>query len=479
MRRRAMGAVLTVFWWVAAASGLAQAIDAAAAGPGENVASTPAPSASTAEPAGSTLDFWRRLGDAKLDALMDEMLHANLDLRAAAARLEGARATRHAAALELAPTGEVGADYVRQRLSPATFPGGSGTFPDQNIWDVGFDAAWELDVFGRLRRGVEAQDAFVAASAAGLRDVQVSLGAELARTYFELRGAQEQLAVAQRNTDNQKRTLELTRQRLSAGRGTAFDTERAAAQLSFTQASIPVLEARVAAAQYGLGVLVGRSPLALARELKEIAPMPAIPAAVPERASDDLIGARPDVAAAAGRLRAQTATLGAARAELLPRVSLGGSAGFSAVALDAIGERGTFRYFLGSTISWPVIGLGRMKAGVAIASASEQDARATYQQTVLRAREEVEATLVRYRAARTRVERIREAAESGKRAAELALMRFSDGLADLLDVLDAERTQLQAEDQLALARTEAATTYAALFKALGGAWPPAEGDPAP
>ncbi|MBZ5589273.1 MAG: TolC family protein [Acidobacteriia bacterium] len=476
MRDTATYLVITVCCWFAAVPAPGQGNEARGTRTGDNreaaLTSAPAPSRGRAT---ASLDFWRGLGDAKLAGLMDEMLRANLDVRAAEARLEEARASRREAALELAPTGEVSGSYTRQRLSPASFPNGSGSFPDQNIWDVGFDASWEFDLFGRLRRGLEAQEATVAANVAGLEDVQVSLAAELARAYFELRGAQDQLAVARHNTENQQRTLDLTRQRLDAGRGTAFDTDRAVAQLSFTQASIPTLEARVAAAQYRIGVLVGRPPLSVVEELKEPAPMPATPAIPAAGSTEELIGRRPDVTAAEDLLRAQTALLGAAKAELRPRVSVGASAGYTATALDALGERGTFRYFVGPTISWPVIGLGRVKAGVAAARAREAEVRAGYEQTVLRAREEVEAALARYSAARTRVERIGDAATSSKRAADLALLRFSDGLGDLLDVLDAERTQLEAENQLALARTEAATTCAALYKALGGAWPAPQG----
>ena len=472
MRNAAMCLVLSLCCSLAAAPISAQDTDTAAArktkGPEASLAAAqPAPRAR----ADGSFEFWRQLGDARLRALIDELLRGNLDVRVAEARLEGARASRHAAALDLAPTGELAGDVVRQRLSTASFPNASGTFPNQSIWDVGFDASWEVDLFGRLRRGLDAQEALVAANAAGLEDVEVSLAAELARAYFELRGAQDQLSVARHNTENQKRTVDLTRERLDAGRGTAFDTDRAAAQLSFTEASIPGLEARVLAAQYRIGVLLGRPPLSLVEDLREVAPMPVTPPAPAAASADELVAGRPDVAAAAGLLRAEGALVGEAKAELRPRVTVGASAGYSAVSLAAVGERGTFRYFVGPTISWPAFGLGRVKAGVALASAREEEARAGYEQTVLRAREEVAATLARYDAARTRVERIRDAAAASKRAADLALLRFSDGLGDLLDVLDAERTELQAEDQLAQAQTDAATTCAALYKALGGVWP--------
>lgn len=416
-------------------------------------------------------EAWTQVGDTTLDRLVKEAVRANLDVRAAEARVRGARSARTQAVLDLAPTVTFAGGYTRQRLSSAAFPIGVGTFPDQDVWDGGFDASWELDLFGRVRRNVQAQGAFVAVTREDLRDVQVTLTAELARSYFELRGAQDQLAVAQRNAENQRRTLELTRQRLEAGRGTAFDTERAQAQLSFTLASVPALESRVRQAQYEIGVLVGRPPAAVASELETTTGLPALPAAATVASPDSVVRRRPDVAAAERQLAVERALVGAAKADYLPRITVGGSAGYSATAFDALGDRGTFRYAVGPIISWPALNLGRVKARVDESRAREAEAQAQYTQTVLRALQEVETALVRYRTSRSRVERIQEAASASERAADLARLRFTGGVADFLQVLDAERTQLEAQDQLAQGRTEAATAYAALYKALGGTWP--------
>jgi outer membrane protein, multidrug efflux system len=418
---------------------------------------------------------WRGVGDSTLARLVNEAVGANLDVRAAEARVRGARSARAEAALDFAPTVTFAAGYTRQRLSSASFPIGFGTFPDQDIWDGGFDASWELDLFGRVRRNVQAQGAIVAVNQEDLRDLRVSLTAELARAYFDLRGAQEQLSVARRNATNQQRTLEVTRQRLDAGRGTAFDTERAQAQLSFTLASVPLLEARVRQAQYQIGVLVGRPPAAVAKELDAVAALPAFPAAVSVASPDSVVRRRPDVAAAERQLAVERALVGAAKADYLPRISVGGSAGYSAVSFDAFGERGTFRYAVGPIISWPALNLGRVKARVDVSRAREAEAKAQYDQTVLLALQDVETALVRYRTSRARVERIQDAASASERAAELARLRFSGGVADFLQVLDAERTQLEAQDQLAQGRTDAATAYAALYKALGGTWPTVSG----
>jgi outer membrane protein, multidrug efflux system len=416
--------------------------------------------------------YWRALNDTTLDRLIGELLRSNLDVRSALARLRGARAARTETALDLVPTVTAAGGYTRQRLSNATFPiTGGGRFPDQDIWDAGFDASWELDLFGRVRRNVQGQAALVDAANADVRDAQVVLTAELARTYFELRGAQERLAVARRNGENQRRTLDVTQQRLDAGRGTAFDTERARTQLSFTLASIPALEAQVAAAQYAVGVLVGRAPASVAAELEPVAAMPALPSDVTVANPDSLIRRRPDVASAERQAAAERAFVGAAKADYLPRITVGGSAGYSASELGGLGDAGTFRYAVGPLVSWPLLNLGRVKARVDQNRARAEAADAQYAQTVLRALQEVETGLSRYRTSRARVDRIRDAAEASARAADLARLRFEGGVADFLQVLDAERTQLDAEDQLAQAHTDAATSYAALFQALGGQAP--------
>jgi NodT family efflux transporter outer membrane factor (OMF) lipoprotein len=429
--------------------------------------SEPAP---TGDPVPAPREFWQTLGDTTLNRLLEEVSRQNLDLRGAQARVTAARAFRDRALLDLTPALGFNGGYARQRLSRASFPQGGGAFPDQDIWNAGFDATWELDVFGRLRHNLRAQGAFNEAAEEDLRDVQVSLTAEVARTYFELRGAQEQLTVAQKNAENQQRTLNLTRERLDAGRGTAFDTERARALLGSTLASIPTREAAVAAAQYRLGVLVGRSPATVASELAAVNPMPSLPD-VPAIDSPDLVVKhRPDVAAAERLAASQRALVSAAKAEYLPRFSLGASAGYTSADFTALGDNGTFRYGVGPTITWPGLNLGRVRASVNAPRAREEEAEAQYGQAVLRALEDLENSMSRYRTSRERVARLSEASEASERAAELARLRFREGVTDFLQVLDSERTQLESQDQLARGRTDAAIAYAALYKAVGGRW---------
>jgi multidrug efflux system outer membrane protein len=417
---------------------------------------------------GPGLEYWRRLGDTTLNRLLDEALRANLDVRAAEARVRSVRAARTRATLDFLPVGQASGGYTRRRISGASFPGVTGRLPSEDIWDAGFDAAWELDVFGRVRSNVRAQGALVGVSEADLRGVQVSLAAELARAYFELRGAQEQLEVARRNSENQRRTLELTRERLDAGRGTAFDTERARAQLGVTRASIPALEALVAQATHRIGVLLGRAPTAVGAELASAPVRPALPDTVIVEDREVLVRSRPDVQASARYAQAQSAFVSAAKAEYLPRLSLGGSVGFLAQDASALGNDGTFQYAVGPVLTWPVLNLGRIGASVSEARAQEDAARVEHRQATLAALEEVENALTRYHTSRTRVAELEAASEASTHAAELARMRYTEGIADFLQVLDAERTQLESEQLLAAARTDAATAYAALYKALGG-----------
>src|SRR6266513_3106244 len=434
-----------------------------ATAPGYRSASVQTPD----EPAVSS-DYWEQLGDTTLSRLVGEVLRGNLDVRSARARVSAARSDRIRSVLDLTPSATLAVGYSRQRLSSASFPGSFGAFPDQNVWDAGVNASWDLDVFGGIRHTVQARGALADVAEASLRDVQVAMTAEVARAYFELRGAQEQFEVARRNAENQRHTFDLTKQRLDAGRGSAFDTERAQAQLSSTLASIPAREAQVAAAQYRIGTLVGRSPTEVAHELAQTAPLPSLPEVTSIGTPDAVVRSRPDVASAERFAAAQGALVGAAKASYLPRLSIGGTAGYAAPEFSTVGNRSTLRYAVGPVITWPGLNLGRVKAEVDAAQAREEAARAQYGRVVLTAMEDMEASLARYRAARLQVERLQEASAASERAAELARLRFREGITDFLQVLDAERTELEAQDRLAQGRIDAATAYAALYRAVGG-----------
>jgi multidrug efflux system outer membrane protein len=419
----------------------------------------------------SSTPFWRDLGDASLARLIEEALRASTDIGAAEARVTGARAARRVSAFDLGPSVTAIGSATRQRASIVQSPGLAGQLPQRDLYDVGFDAAWELDVFGRVNRNVSAYSTLTTSAEHGLRDVQVTLAAEVARTYFELRGAEQQLAVARRNAENQRRTVGITEDRLAAGRGTAFDTERAKSALSLTLSAVPLLETQIAASRNRIATLLGRAPGTLPAEWLAGGSLPDLPDTVRIGSPSQLVRRRPDVLSAERRLAAQSMFVGAAQAEYLPRVSLAASAGYAATSFDSLSRRGTSRIVAGPVVTWPLLDLGRVRARVDVANAREDEAKTQYSATVLRAMEETETSLVSYDRAHARLALLNEAVRASTRASELAQQRFDAGLTDFLQVLDAQRTQLEAENQLAAAHTNAATALVAVYKAVGGTWP--------
>ncbi|HKO14809.1 MAG TPA: TolC family protein, partial [Gemmatimonadaceae bacterium] len=252
------------------------------------------------------------LGDSVLTVLIQEAERANTDARIAESRLTSARAARRLQAYDLAPTITASGSSMRQQLSSAQVPGLASQLPAQQLWDVGFDASWELDLFGRVSRGVAARSAFVQAAEHGLDDVRVSIAAEVARSYFELRGTERQLAVSRRTAENQQRTVKLTEDLLAAGRGTAFDRERARAALYLTEATIPDLESRIAQRRLQLGVLLGRAPDALPLAPNDSGALPRLPDTLDVGTPAELVRRRPDVLAAERQLAARSMLAGAA-----------------------------------------------------------------------------------------------------------------------------------------------------------------------
>ena len=415
--------------------------------------------------------FWRDLGATTLTRLIEEALRTSVDVDAAEARVTGARAARRVSSYDLGPTVTAVGSATRQRSSIAQVPGLTSQLPQQNLYDVGFDASWELDVFGRVNRTVNAYNTLASSAEHGLKDVQVTLAAEVARTYFELRGAEQQLAVARRNAENQSHTLSLTEDRLKAGRGTAFDTERAKSVLQLTLAAIPNIEAQIAADRNRIATLVGRAPNTLPAGWLGSGSLPSLPDTVRIGSPQQLVRRRPDVLSAERQLAAQSLFVGAAQAEYLPKISLAASAGYLATSFDSLSRRGTSRIVAGPVVSFPLLDLGRVKARVDVAHAREDEAKASYNATVLRAVEETETALSTYDRAHARLGLLGEAVRASTRASELAQQRFDAGLTDFLQVLDAQRTLLDAENQLAQAHTAAATALVAVYKAIGGTWP--------
>ena len=416
--------------------------------------------------------FWKTLGDTTLVRLVGEVVKSNHDVVAGRARLRGSRAARLQEALDFVPAVTATASYTRQRLASASFPGSFGAaFPDQNVWDAGLQLSWELDVFGRIRKTTQARGALIAAAEEDVQDLQVLLASDLASAYFDLRGAQDRLQVARRNAENQQHTLDVTLQRLEAGRGNEFDSERARAQLNSTLAGIPELEASIAALQHRITVLVGGPASGLEQEGEAHQALPALPDSILVPNPDVAVRLRPDVRSAERQLSASNAFVGAAKAAYLPRISIGGGAGYVGSSFDALGNSNRPRYAIGPVISWPALDLGRVKAGVDVARAQEAEADAYYRKAQLQASQEIATAVVTYNKARRSLDFLEAAAGASERAAGLARLRFDEGATDFLQVLDAERTMLEAQDRLATGRTAATRGLAQVYRALGGAVP--------
>jgi multidrug efflux system outer membrane protein len=415
--------------------------------------------------------WWKQFGDPTLDGLVERALSADLDLKIAAARVDEARALLRAARRERWPG--VGAEVARSE-SNGQQPGLTTNRVDVESYDAGLAALWELDLFGRVRRGAQAAAADADAAAADLRDAQVLVAAEVARTYLDLRGAQKRLGVARTNLGYQRETLNLTRVRLDLGRGSELDVASAAARLSATEASIPPLVTAEAAAAHRLAVLLGLSPGALDAELvpREIAPhLTTLAVDSPEA----LLRRRPDIRAAERELAAATARIGVAKADLFPRLTLSGFIGYIAGNADELGESTSRAWSLSPVLSWGGLDPG-VRSRIVAAEARTQGALAVYDRTVLLALEETETAFVSYAQNRVRLAAVVDEAVASRRAAELARVQYREGALDFLRLLDAERSVLQAEDEVAGAETELNTSVVVIYKALGGGWEAAAGN---
>lgn len=415
-------------------------------------------------------NFWTLFGDRQLDDLVNEALVHNHDLRIAIANLRAVRALRQQSVFDLFPTVTADGSYVHALESQAQLPGVARSAREGDSVSAGFDASWELDFFGRVRRKVEAATADEAASAAGVNDAQVSIVAEVARNYCVLRGLQSQLSVAERNAENQKQVLALTQVRLEAGRGNELDTARAESQLRTTEATIPPLHAAIATTLYRLAVLTGRQPGALDAALVAPQPLPEVVAPTTIGSPAALLRRRPDVRIAERNLAASTARIGVAVGDLFPRVTFIGVIGYNARSVGDLGRAGSETYSFGPSISWAAFDLGRVAERIRQARAQNESQLAAYERTVLTALEETEGALVSYHETRERAVRLAAAASASEKAERLARQRFEAGLIDFLSVLQAESDLLAAQNAVAQTETDLATATIAIYKALGGGW---------
>ena len=459
------------------------------------------------------VQWWTTFRDPELDSLVARAVESNYDLRRATLRVREARAQRATVSADLYPTVDATGEYSHTRVSKngvtsqiggggsssagsggggatggtggsggngggvGNPPGANGSpaIPGQSLsefdlYQVGFDASWEIDVFGRTRRAVQAADATIQSNIEDRRDVLLTLLGDVARNYVELRGTQRQLALARENLVSQQKTLDLTRQQVANGIADELNVARARAQVETTAAEIPPLQTTISQSIHALGILLGEQPQALYAELTAVEPIPPVPDTVPIGLPGDLLRRRPDVRRAERDLAAATANVGVAVADLYPQFSLTGTLGLQSVDSDNIFEFGSRYFTIAPGVSYPLFDAGKLRAQVRVQGARQEQALASYQQSVLVALRDVEDALIAYAKQQERRQSLAQAVSANQKAVRLATEQFTQGLTDFLTVLDAQRNLFTSQDSLAQSETAVSTNLVTLYKALGGGW---------
>jgi len=432
------------------------------------------PSKTTPHPA-NLVEWWRAFQDPTLSSLVEMAIRANLDVRQAEARLRQARAALGVAGAAFWPEINASGIYERSQSSSATMTSGGPALATagglRELFQVGLDASWELDIFGGARRSIEAAGADLRAALEDRRDVLVSLVGEVGTNYITLRGLQQQLAIARQNLKAQRHTADITRKRHEAGFVGALDVANANAQVATTQSQIPVLESQARGTIYSLGVLLAREPAALAKDLARAAPIPPPPPEVPVGLPSDLLRRRPDIRRAEAQVHAATARIGVATADLFPRFFLTGSFGFSSNDLTKLGNLTDSKFWSFSpSVKWPIFAAGRIRWNIKLQDALQEQALLTYEKSVLTALKEVETALVAYAKEQEHRQALSRAVADNRRAVDLAMKLYVAGKTDFLNVLNAQRSLFASEEALVQSTRTVGANLIALYKALGGGW---------
>ncbi|HEV7733675.1 MAG TPA: efflux transporter outer membrane subunit [Candidatus Binatia bacterium] len=447
------------------------------------------PTAAAPEHATDLATWWRAFGDPMLDELVDAALAQNLTLAESIARIREARARRVIATSGLFPHLGTSAEYQYTRPFSensqfGTFLGASGdaaaaaSLFTTDLYQASFDASWELDVFGGIRRGIEAADADVAAAEDAARATQVTLLAEVARTYVAVRSLQRRLAITAENLESQRTSVELTQSRFDSGLASELDVRQARSLLATTEAEVPDLERQREQAVHALSVLLAREPNALRDRLAPNEPIPgaagpdALAVRIPMGLPSDLLRRRPDVRRAERQVAAATARIGVATAELFPKISLTGFAGLQSISASDFFTSGSRYFGAGPTISWRVFEGGRLHAAVEAQEAATQQMLYRYEQTVLTSLRDVEDALVAYAKERRRRDALADAVGQNQRSVVLSRDLYVHGLGTYLAVLDAQRAEYATEDSLVQSDQAVVEALISTYKALGGGWEP-------
>jgi len=437
--------------------------------------------------------WWSTFNDATLTSLIERSTTEGLDVREAVLRIAEARAARDLATADFWPALTANTSFTRQRLSLNT-PNGAligsiGRVPNlppglsipnpYSQYQLGLSASWELDLFGRVRRSVEAADADWLASVEAGRDVRVSLASEVARAYMDLRATQLRRRIVTDSLATQRELADLTRQRRDAGLTTDLDVADAAAQVDASQAQLPLIERQLTEDVNELSRLMGREPGALSAELTAVQPLPSEPPVVPIGLPADLVRRRPDIRRAEASLHAATARVGVAVADFFPRLTLGAQGGFQSQALSALVRTASRFGTAGPVLEVPIFEGNRLRATLRVEDVRAQEAAIDYARTVLGALHEVDNALVAYGADQDRRVSLESAVANGRDALRLARQRYASGVTNFVEVLDAERTLQQNELALADATEAVATDLVLLYKTLGGGWQEAQASGTP
>jgi outer membrane protein, multidrug efflux system len=418
--------------------------------------------------------WWRTLHDPVLDRLIAEACAGSPDLEIAEARVREARAERAFAAAEDDPTINADASAARQHGSGnvpvGTPPGGTGRNVGSNLWLAGFDAGWEIDIFGGVRRAIESAEASLGNAIENRHDAELTLIAEVARDYVELRGAQRRLAIARQILDERRDVRGLVAAQFKSGLVGSLDMKRADSELAASEAEIPGLEAEERTDIYRLGVLVGKPPEGLVGTLDPVAPIPDARDPVPAGMPSDLLKRRPDIRAAEKRIAAANARIGVAEADLYPHFALTGVAGLESLNAGELFTTQSHYFAIGPSVSWLVFDAGRVRDRMAAEQARTDQAAADYRKTVLAALGEVETALISYGRQQLRRDALAREVAADRDSLDLAKRLYAQGLQDFLAVLDAERSLHASEIELADAQRDCALALIALNKALGGGW---------
>lgn len=450
-----------------------------AVGPNYHLPQTSTPSQWTSPLAGGETNgpvdlaaWWQNFGDTNLNALMATAVQSNLTLRIAEARVREARFQKNVVSGGLWPSLGASGSYTRNRYGANTFPplGGFGVPLDYNLYNAGFDAAWELDIFGGTRRAIEAASDRIGAAQYGQRDVLVSLLAEVARDYINARAYQQRLAIARDNIRVERDVLDLTSNRFENGLGSDLDVQQSEALLAQTEAQVPSLQTGFDESVRSLAVLLGQPPGALVDDMSVKRDIPLTPPLVPVGLPSDLLQRRPDVQQAERQFAAATAQIGVAKADLFPKFSLTGNIGLESVSANSWFDAASRYWTAGPTVQWQLFQAGSIVANVHVQNARQEEALNQYQQTVLTALEDTENALTDYAREQVRRESLAQSVAANKQALDLSTQLYKSGLTDFLHVLDSETSLYQTQDALVQSDQTVSLNLVQLYKALGGGW---------